>query len=165
MTDKEIIIDGVDVSECNYVILPKKQCPMKSMPYAKETSCIACKEHNTKRNFCKNNPNCYYKQLKLKEQECEKINLTNERLVAEKYKLNLIIGRLLEASGYDTNTASAEDFEDVYEQMRYEQQQLNQYKQALDEIEEFCVIYSDNPDAYETVYKHILNIINKVKEK
>lgn len=71
MTDKEIIIDGVDVSECDYAILPKKQCPAKSMPYAKETSCIACKEHNTKHNFCKNNPNCNFKRLKRKERELE----------------------------------------------------------------------------------------------
>ena len=39
------------------------------------------------------------------------------------------------------------------------------YKQALDEIEEFCIVYSNNHDAYETVYKHILDIINKAKEK
>lgn len=38
------------------------------------------------------------------------------------------------------------------------------YKQALDEIAEFCTLYSDNHDAYETVYKHILNIIDKVKD-
>lgn len=68
---KEIIIDDVDVSECDYAILPKKQCPAKSMPYAKETSCIACKEHNTKHNFCKNNPNCNFKRLKRKERELE----------------------------------------------------------------------------------------------
>lgn len=37
-------------------------------------------------------------------------------------------------------------------------------KQALDEIEEFCIVYSNNHDAYETVYKHILDIINKAKE-
>lgn len=73
MTDKEIIIDGVNVTGCNYVILPKDSCPAKSQPYAKETSCIACKEHNTRLNFCKNNPNCYYKQLQRKEQECEKL--------------------------------------------------------------------------------------------
>ncbi len=69
---ESIIINGVDVGECSYAILPKKQCPMKSMPYAKETSCTACKENNTRLNFCKNNPNCYFKQLKSKEQECEK---------------------------------------------------------------------------------------------
>ena len=62
--DKVIIIDGVDISECSYAITPKRQCPNKPMPYAKETSCIGCKEHNTKLNFCKNNPDCYYKQLK-----------------------------------------------------------------------------------------------------
>lgn len=41
----------------------------------------------------------------------------------------------------------------------------SKYKQALDEIEEFCIVYSNNHDAYETVYKHILDIINKAKEK
>ena len=39
--------------------------------------------------------------------------------------------------------------------------ELEQLKQALDEIEEFCIVYSNNHDAYETVYKHILEIINK----
>ena len=68
---ESIIINGVDVSECCYAILPKKQCPMKSMPYAKETSCTTCKENNTKLNFCKNNPNCHYKQLKRKERELQ----------------------------------------------------------------------------------------------
>ena len=42
---------------------------------------------------------------------------------------------------------------------------INRYKHTLDEIEEFCIVYSSNHDAYETVYKHILNIINKAKEK
>ena len=71
--NKQILIDGVDVSGCGYIIPPHKQCPNKPMPYAKETSCFACKENNTKLNFCKNNPNCYYKQLKNKEQECERL--------------------------------------------------------------------------------------------
>ena len=38
-------------------------------------------------------------------------------------------------------------------------------KRALDEIEEFCTVYSNNNDAYETVYKHILKIIKKAKEQ
>ena len=44
------------------------------------------------------------------------------------------------------------------------QQQLDQLKQTLDEIEEFCIVYSDNHDAYENVYKHILEIINEAKD-
>lgn len=87
MTDKQIIIDGVDVSGCTYIIPPRKQCPNKPMPYAKETSCFACKEHNTKLNFCKNNPNCYYKQLKAKEQECEELNNDNHTLLITRQKL------------------------------------------------------------------------------
>ena len=73
MTDKPIIIDGVDVRGCSYAILPKSQCPQKAMLYAKEVSCIACKENNTKLNFCKNNHNCNYKQLQRKTAECEKL--------------------------------------------------------------------------------------------
>ena len=80
---EEIIINGVDISECNYAILPKKQCPMKSMPYAKETSCIACKEHNTRLNFCKNNPNCCFKQLKRTEQKLEKIKANCNETLSE----------------------------------------------------------------------------------
>lgn len=38
---------------------------------------------------------------------------------------------------------------------------LEKYKQALDKIEEFCTVYSDNHDAYETVYKQILDFISK----
>ena len=43
--------------------------------------------------------------------------------------------------------------------------ELNRYRKALEEIEEFCITYSDNHDAYETVYKYILDIINKAKEE
>ena len=81
MTDK-VIIDGIDVAECVYALIPKKQCPEKSMYYAKETSCIACKEHNTKLNFCKNNPSCYYKQLKRLEAENAELKAENERLLS-----------------------------------------------------------------------------------
>ena len=90
---------------------------------------------------------CYelYKQLARKEQECERLNKDLHQNFEEKDKLHLIIDRLLEASGYDTNTASAEDFEDVYENMRYEKQQLDQLKAeneklkiALAEIKEMC---------------------------
>ena len=129
MTDKQII-NGVSVGWCmNYNAANSKDC---------ETLYI-----------CAENPNCYYKQLKRaektmqeiwdrlgktsdellrKEQECERLNKELHKNFEEKDTLHLIIDRLLEASGYDTNTASAEDFEDIYEHMRYEQQQLDQLK-------------------------------------
>ena len=65
-----------------------------------------------------------------------------------------------------------EDFEETKEDLRecefdrnIAQLEANKYKQALDEIEEFCTVYSDNHDAYETVYKQILDIINKAEEQ
>ena len=61
MTDKQIIIDGVDVSGC------KKY----------EHEIVKC--NATLKNMCfcggrctdEKNANCYFKQLKRKEQECE----------------------------------------------------------------------------------------------
>ena len=62
MTDKQIIIDGVDVSGCSFF----------DIHYLKD-------EDVEIKNFCRivhcdcdSYPNCYYKQLKRKEQECKK---------------------------------------------------------------------------------------------
>lgn len=128
MTDKEIIIDGVNVAGCDYAILPKDSCLAKPQPYAKETSCIACKEHNTKLNFCKNNPNCYYKQLQRKEQECEELKEASLTLA---------------------------------EGLNYRQNKLDNYKQALKKIEEYCKNhkYTGWVDV-----EGIMDIINEVKK-
>ena len=75
MTDKEIIIDGVDVSECEKLgeTIDGITCGLgKRIRFANEII--------TKHNLCKNNPNCRYKQLKRKEQECEELKKRNKRL-------------------------------------------------------------------------------------
>ena len=134
MTDKQI--DGLDVSQCIYFRMNNK------MPL-----CKACNS-GVGSPYCECHKDCYYKQLKRKEQECEELKKDLHQNFKEKDKLHLIIDRLLEASGYDTDTASAEDFEDVYEHMRYKQQQLNQLKaeneqaeQKLERIREICKPY------------------------
>lgn len=82
----EIIIDGVDVSECIHID-NYKHCnccnDLIKTIYPKATKC-----HIEEDLRCEIYSNCYFKQLKRKKQECEEINLTNERLVAEKYDLN-----------------------------------------------------------------------------
>lgn len=113
MTDKPNIIDGVDVSGCEYY---------------KTGDCLISPV------WCDQFYNCDYKQLKRKEQECEELDKELHKNFEEKDKLHLIIDRLIEASGYDRNTASAEDFEDVYENMRYEKQQLAQLKAENEEL-------------------------------
>ena len=58
MTNKEIIIDGVDVSGCEDFGL--RLSNKKVLEW-----CHNYDDH------CKDYPNCYYKQLQRKEQECE----------------------------------------------------------------------------------------------
>lgn len=59
MTDKPIIVNGIDVSGCEYCLkMTKYRCTIQRDVY----KCL-----------CEENPNCYYKQLKRKEQECEVI--------------------------------------------------------------------------------------------
>ena len=132
MTDKQIIIDGVNVAGC------------EDYGYRGKAG-YWCHNYDEP---CTDYPNCYYKQLKraekriielnetiqAKEQECEELKKQLYQNFKEKDGLHLIIDRLLEASGYDTNTASAEDFEDVYENMRYEKQQLEQLGQTNEEL-------------------------------
>ena len=70
MTDKQIIIDGVDVSGCENF----------SGTYAKECKAVYANSgykelHDLK---CNKSPNCYYKQLKRKEQECEEFRKAND---------------------------------------------------------------------------------------
>lgn len=64
--DNKVIIDGVDVSKCEFYINSKNleyNCKQTPQSY-----------------FCKNNPDCYYKQLKTKEQECEELKKDNSTL-------------------------------------------------------------------------------------
>ena len=62
MTDKQIIIDGVDVSGCRYYD-------------DRDGYCDACKDDIDGDSFtkCMYEDDCYYKQLKRKEQECEEL--------------------------------------------------------------------------------------------
>ena len=59
MTKEPIMINDVDVSGCEFYINSKNlefNCKQTPQSY-----------------FCKNQPNCYYKQLKRKEEECEEL--------------------------------------------------------------------------------------------
>ena len=83
------------------------------------------------------------RELEQKEQECERLKKTKKA----------------------TEEASELFVKNADEIARLLENKLDQFKQTLDEIEEFCIVYSSNHDAYETVYKHILEIINKAKEQ
>lgn len=65
MDDKQIMIDNVDVSECEFF----EECEIK----IDDSECLAHSRHYYEGTFydcCDEHPDCYYKQLKHKEKEC-----------------------------------------------------------------------------------------------
>lgn len=59
--DKKTIIDGIDVSGCEHCVkMTKYRCIIQRDVY---------------KYLCEENPNCYYKQLKRKEQECDQLKV------------------------------------------------------------------------------------------
>ena len=115
MTDKQIIIDGVDVAKC--------RC------FTSEWDFNNC-GHICKGTECKYKRLWYKKQLKRKEQECEE--LINQR---DKFE-------------YGNNILEHE---------------RNNYKQALDEIEEFIEVAKGEYRISEMEWNSIQDIINKAE--
>lgn len=114
-----------------------------------------------------------YIQLCSKEQECKElkneIKLTKEMLIQNDYKTNKntlpqIIEEFMSYNLLDMQNDKGYTIP-VFIQVENKLEILEDLEQALDEIEEFCVVYSNNHDAYEMVYKDILDIINNAKEK
>ena len=72
MTDKQLIIDGVDVSGCEYCLkMTKYRCAIQRDVY----KCL-----------CEENPNCHYKQLARYKQAIEKIKEIAENGMDDKKK-------------------------------------------------------------------------------
>ena len=63
MTNEQVIINNIDVSECEY-LTETRHCKAQMAVMG------------TDANKCKCFPNCYYKQLKRKEKECEELKKT-----------------------------------------------------------------------------------------
>lgn len=80
MENKQIIIDGVNVRECACIIEDYYYQQANNLANGYKHIKNVCElgesgsEHYNL--FCKDNPNCCYKQLKRKEQECEELKKT-----------------------------------------------------------------------------------------
>ena len=81
----------------------------------------------------------------------------------EQITLKIIIDKL-RAKEQECEALKGENFTFV-DLIKTQEELIDKYKQALDEIEEFCTVYSADHDAYEMVYKDILAFINKAKEQ
>lgn len=154
MTDKEIIIDGVDVSKCIHID-NWKHCnccnDLIKTIYPKASQCLI--EEDLR---CEIYSNCYYKQLKHQEQKNENLNEVTIEQRKENTELTIKLGKMINRGGELCG-------------------ELQKYKQALDEIEKIAnkqrkfdltgktplisVINEVGED-----FIDILNIINKAKE-
>lgn len=80
MTNKQIIIDGVDVSGCAWCI-----CETDTDPY--------CKINNGEDLGCEDNPNCYYKQLQREKQSSQEAIDTSIREFNRAEELKTLLKR------------------------------------------------------------------------
>lgn len=107
---KEIIVHGVDVSEC------EKLAPYNG--YDEETKCNP--------SCCQNSPNCKYKQLKRKERECEELKEKLIRISGE-YKDTLSI---VEDMAIFLGLERIDHF-NIYQCYYKLKEMLNEYRQEL----------------------------------
>lgn len=155
MIDKEITIDCVDVCECEFYY--HKFCTLQSNRYEKLPSVKICSKYE----FCK------YKQLKRKEQECEKLDNEAQNLFTEKINLENELDQLRAEN--EELKKKFKKFFDIDNQECWDIAFLNnekeRYKQALDEIEKVLIngVYDEfGRPLYEDDI--IRNIIKKAKD-
>lgn len=173
MTDKEqIIIDGVDVSECEFY--NPYYCGMYIDGYGDSEG------------VCSDYEDCYYKQLARKTQECEELKekieqakdfndkvlygkdelyknwreqldktnqlkKENEELKEYKAVVDELAGKQIILTNKDKMPKLYENAKDL---------KLNRYRKALEEIERIATTFR----ARESSYHNVLDIISKAKE-
>lgn len=180
MTDKEIIIDGVNVAGCRHIY---------TSIYNTTIFCSATDKRNDitgeyyfsewNKFICKNNPNCSYKQLQRKEQTIEKI----EKVIApyqEPFELDAlslptaiesILDRLqaenetlkqYKASKQVSYEAMQQKCNDVENKNRKLQGENEELKQWQEDAENILKTQLDNFDKVENRYKQALKKIEEI---
>lgn len=166
MTDKDIIIDGVDVSKCRHFLKDTKGPDYSTDEYVK--GCCEAKGCYIECEFigysiCRGDKDCYYKQLQRKTAECEKHEQVEEKLVNQiKTICDFINNRseIFKGINGDVNKI-------IIDYAEQKEQECEKYEQALDEI--FNVLNTalmvKPPKTYDFVKEsNILDIISKAKD-
>ena len=142
MTDKQIMINDVDVSRCDFLAKEDDYCSYSGEYRAYKGQC-GCSDEK----MCKDHPNCFYKkalkQLKRKEQECEDL---------KKYKK--VVDKL---AGMQVILTNEEKMPMLYENAK--DLKLKQLSKTLTEIKEIAKY-----DVYTTRSDLCLKL-NRIKKK
>lgn len=132
----EVIIDGVDVSGCDFLAKEDDYCSYSGEYRAYKGEC-GCSEEE----MCKDHPNCFYKktlkQLARKTQECEEL---------KKDRINII----------------KEDAKD-YRKLQQAEQKLKRIKQVCEDYCEQMCLCDSRETCKDCINTEILQIIDKVK--
>ena len=150
MTDKQIIIDGVNVSGCE-----KQGETIAGITCGNGERIRLANEIITKHKLCKDNPNCVYKQLKAKEQECEELKETIDDFISDNSFL------------YSYDGKQPSDLYELQECMQSSMNEFVKYKQTLDEIEKLAKENVELLEGYHLEQANcltILEIINQAKD-
>lgn len=141
MTDKQIIIDGVNVRECTCIIEDYyyQQANNLANGYKHIKNVCELGESGSEyyNLFCKDNPNCCFKQLKRKEKACKELKEDRERW----------------KSNFNGKVSAIEEL----------LQQLNQLKKTLAEIKEIAE-KDFNHTCWETYARQLKQILQKISE-
>ena len=114
----KVIIDGVDVSKCKYFDCDSKKC--KAEYYVRHGYEIV--EYDS----CRENPNCYYKQLKREEQEVQQAMDNYVQLVLQRVKeYNELV---------DLYKAKEQECKELKKQLQHENQKLNNINKIRNKI-------------------------------
>lgn len=144
---EQIIIDGVDVSECEfYVHYDYGKFPHGCSLHKDMFGLFVCCDVA---DCCKN---CYFKQLNRKTAECE--------------KLQEQISKIKEYIRHNMFDVDCENWFEIFiytfeDWKKSILENENKYKQVLNEIEQHC---NEQNLKYDTTACEILNIINKAKD-
>lgn len=143
MTDKEIIIDGCNVRECACIIEDYYYQQANNLENGYKHIKNVCELGETGSEyynlFCKDNPNCYYKQLKRKEQECEELHartasiiysLTGGRLSYSAYTLEGCEQAYHDQLEIDVERATKE----LQEELKAKEQECEELRRSITKI-------------------------------
>lgn len=124
MTDKQIIIDGIDVSGCSALIEDYQRANNIDGRYEHIKNVCELGERGVEEFWfeCKNNPNCHYKNWKRKEQECEELKEERDTLSVTRNKL------------LDDLWVAEENLKDYIEHFNKASDGLDQLKAENDEL-------------------------------
>ena len=144
MTDKEIIIDGVDVSRCKeYIWALSHVCNLVN--------------GRTDKFQCNYYPNCYFKQLKRKEQECEKLKEENQNL-KNMYDSMSDLCEIKDEAILDKNA----DIEELNNNCLIYSKKISMYETALNDIN--AVVSGDYETLDPLAKQELVKIVTKVKD-